>query len=377
MIYNPLEEYEKKFKDSHSNAANAFFEALVKQSNVNIEANRKTVEQYNTYKENLVKLKKKLNLWRVLRVFMCISIVLIPVVVLKTTPKIKMLREEIDQADKRAEELLAQAYEQMLPLNSLFTDRDALNLIHDTVPLMSFDTCFSVEKEADMKINYDFATHNEVEESSIDVLSGEYNENPFLFENKIIHTMGTKTYHGYKTISWTESYTDSSGKRRTRTRTQTLHATVVKPKPYYNTQVVLNYGSQGGSELSFSRDASHLEQKSEKAIERYIKKGEKKLKRLTDKAIKNNEDFTSMSNSDFEVLFDALDRTDEVQFRALFTPLAQTNLVGLILSKTGYGDDFNFFKQKRMNKIISNHSQGRAMNLLPREYTSYSYDIIK
>ena len=377
IIYNPLEEYEKKLRSIHIEKTNTYFEALVSKSNVNIEENRKTVEQYNIYKQNLVKLKKKLNLWRFLRVMMCISIVLIPVVIMKTTPKIQGLREEIEQADNKADELLASAYNQMLPLNSLFTDRDALNLIHETVPLLSFDMCFSIERESDMKVNYDFDSQNSDEESTIDVLSGEYNENPFLFENKIIHTMGTETYHGYKNISWTETYRDSSGKLRTRTRTQTLHATVIKPKPYYSTQVVLNYGSQGGSELSFSRDASHLDKKSEKAIERHIKRGEKKLKRLTDKAIKNNDDFTSMSNSEFEVLFDALDRTDEVQFRALFTPLAQTNLVDLILSRTGYGDDFNFFKQKRMNRIISNHSQGRPMNLLPKEYTSYSFDFIK
>jgi len=228
-----------------------------------------------------------------------------------------------------------------------------------------------------MKINYDFMAQNDDEESAIDVLSGEYNGNPFLFENKMVHTMGMETYHGYKNISWTETYTDSSGKRRTETRTQTLHATVVKPKPFYNTQVVLNYGAQGGAELSFSRDASHLERKSEKSIERHIRRGEKRLKRLTDRAIRNNDDFTTMSNSEFEVLFDALDRTDEVQYRALFTPLAQTNMVALILSRTGYGDDFNFFKHKRMNKIISNHSQGRSMNLLPKEYTSYSFDFIK
>lgn len=377
VIYNPLEEYEKKLKEAHLSETNTFFETLVKQSGVNVEENRKTVEQYNVYKENLVKLKKKLNWWRFLRVLMCITILLIPVVILKTTPKIHGLREEIDQADKKIEELLALAYNQMLPLNSLFTDRDALNLIHNTVPLMSFDTCFSVEKEADMKINYDFADNDDDQESTVDVLSGEYNENPFLFENKIVHTMGTEIYHGYKTISWTESYTDSSGKRQTRTRTETLHATVEKPKPFYNTQVVLNYGSQGGAELSFSRDASHLDLKSDKALEKHIKKGEKKLKKLTDQAVKHNRDFTSMSNSEFEVLFDALDRNDEVQFRALFTPLAQTNMVSLIRSKTGYGDDFNFFKQKRMNRIISTHSQGREMNLLPDAYVSYSFDIIK
>ena len=85
----------------------------------------------------------------------------------------------------------------------------------------------------------------------------------------------------------------------------------------------------------------------------------------------------SMSNSDFEVLFDALDRTNEIQFRTLFTPLAQTNMVALILSKIGYGDDFNFIKSKRTNRIITNHSQGRVINLLPENYTSYSYDVIQ
>lgn len=377
VIYNPLEEFEKKFKNLHLDNTNKFFEELVQQSMVNIDENRQTVREYNTYKENLAKLKKKLNLWRVLRVLMIITVVLIPVVIFKTTPKIRALRSDIEESDKKAAELLETAYKQMEPLNKLFTDQDALVLIEKTVPLMSFDDCFSAEKEADMKINYDFCPQSGALESSVDVLSGEYNENPFLFENKLIHSMGTETYHGYKTISWSETYRDSSGKLQRRTRTQTLHATVVKPKPFYNTQVVLNYGSQGAPELSFSRDASHLDQKSEKAIERHIKRGEKKLKRLTDKAIRENDDFTSMSNSDFEVLFDALDRTDEVQFRTLFTPLAQTNMVDLILSKTTYGDDFNFVKIKRMNTIISKHSQGRKMLIHPNEYISYSFDIIK
>lgn len=377
VIYNPLEEFESKYKDKHFECTNNLFENLVQQSGIDIEKNRATVKLYNEYKENLTKLKKKLNWWRFLRVLMCITILLIPLVIIKITPKIKGLRTEIEEADKRAEELFAEANNQMLPLNKLFTDRDALNIIESTIPLISFDKCFSVKQEADMKINYDFREYNEDEQSTIDVLAGNYNENPFLFENKVIHTMGTETYHGYKTIRWTETYRDSSGKLRTRTQSQTLHATVIKPKPFYNTQVVLNYCSQGGPDLSFSRDASHLEQKSEKEIERFVKRGEKKLKKKTDKAIRHSSDFMSMSNSDFEVLFDALDRTNEVQFRTLFTPLAQTNMVALILSKLGYGDDFNFIKLKRTNRIISNHSQGRVINLLPGNYISYSYDIIK
>ena len=98
---------------------------------------------------------------------------------------------------------------------------------------------------------------------------------------------------------------------------------------------------------------------------------------MTDKALEENKDFVSMSNTDFEVLFDALDRTNEVQFRTLFTPLAQTNIVDLICSQSGYGDDFNFIKQRRTNTILSQHSQGRAITLSPSSYFSHSFDIIK
>lgn len=377
VIYDPLEEYEKKYKNLHHENTSQFFRELVQQSGVDIEQNRETVRLYNQYKENLAKLKKKRNWLRFLRVIMCITVLLIPLVILKTTPKVRQLRKEIEEADQKADELLEKAHGQMLPLNKLFTDSDALTLIESTIPLMSFDSCFSVEQETDMKINYDFCDHDENEQSTLDVLAGKYNENPFLFENKLIHTMGTETYHGYKTIHWTETYRDSSGKLRTRAKSQTLHAAVTKPKPFYHTQVVLNYCSQGGPDLCFSRDASHLEQKNERQIERIVKRGEKKLKRKTDKAISQNDDFMSMSNTNFEVLFDALDRTDEVQFRTLFTPLAQTNMVSLILSKIGYGDDFHFVKSKRTNQIISKHSQGRAMNLLAGNYISYSFDIIQ
>ena len=377
MIYNPLEEYEKTLNGKHYENVSTFFQQLVEKSAVDIEGNRETVRQYNEYQLNLKKLKKKYNWLRFFRVLMCISILLIPVVILKLTPVIKELRANIEQADSKAQELLALAYEQMAPLNNLFTDKDAIHIIENTIPSMKFEDSFSVEQEADMIINYDYSDHNDTEQSTLDVLSGRYNDNPFLFENKVVHRMGTETYHGYKTITWKETYRDSNGNYQTRTRSERLHASVVKPKPFYNTQVVLNYGCQGGPELSFSRDATNLDNKSDRAIERYVKKGEKKLKKMTDKAISNNSDFMSMSNSEFEVLFDALDRTNEVQFRTLFTPLAQTNMVDLILSKNGYGDDFAFIKSNRMNRIISQHSQGRDMVIEAAKYMSYEFDKIK
>lgn len=377
MIYNPLEEFDSKFKDLHLDNTKKHLEELVQKSGVDVEENRRTVKEHNDLKENLSKIKKKLNLWRFLRVLMIITVILIPLVIIKTTPKIKALKSEIEAHNRKISELFALAQRQMAPLNNLFTDRDALKIIEATVPMISFAPCFSVEQESDMIINYDFNDHNDLEQSTTDVLAGHYNENPFLFENRLIHKMGTETYHGYKTIHWTERYRGSDGKTHTRTRSDRLHATLTKPKPFYSTQVLLNYCAQGGPDLSFTRDATNLDEKNDKEIERYVKKGEKKLKKMTDNAIKQNKDFVSMSNSDFEVLFDALDRTNEVQFRTLFTPLAQTNMVDLIRSQSGYGDDFNFIKQNRTNRIVTEHSQGRAVTLSPSAFFSYSFDIIK
>lgn len=95
VIFNPLEEFEGKYKTLHFEKTNAFFNELIKRSGVNIEENRVTVKEYNLYKEKLKQLKKKLTLFKVLRVLMCITVIFIPLVILKTTPKIKALKSEL------------------------------------------------------------------------------------------------------------------------------------------------------------------------------------------------------------------------------------------------------------------------------------------
>ena len=259
MIYNPLEDYEKKLRSEHSDKTTRLFEELVAKSRIDIEENRRTVSELTKYREQLGKLKRERNWLRFLRVLLCITILLIPLVILKLTPKIRELKADIDEAEDRTEELLQQANNQMLPLNKLFNTWDSIKLIEDVIPLISFEDTFSIDQEQEMKQNFDFREPREDEISTLDTLAGHFNGNPFLFEKRLVHEMGVETYHGYKTISWTETYRDSNGKLQTRTRTQTLHATVTKPKPFYQEQVVLHYGAQGGPELCFSRDASHLE----------------------------------------------------------------------------------------------------------------------
>ena len=52
--------------------------------------------------------------------------------------------------------------------------------------------------------------------------------------------------------------------------------------------------------------------------------------------------FTEMGNAKFDALFGAVDRNNEVEFRVLFTPLAQKNMLDLLTDKNHYGDDFYF-----------------------------------
>ena len=99
IIYDPLQEFESKYKAKHSDNTDKFFNDLVQKSGVAIEKNRETVRLYNEYKDNLAKLKKKLAWWKVLRVILCIIFIFIPLVIWKITPKIKTMKAEIEEAD--------------------------------------------------------------------------------------------------------------------------------------------------------------------------------------------------------------------------------------------------------------------------------------
>ena len=377
MIFNPLEEFEQRLQGQHLDYTTQRLEALTQQAGVNVAENQKTVTEYIKWDQNTATLKKKLGWRKFWRVLMCITIVLIPVVIWKLNPIIKQLRQELEESQAKQAQLLELAWRQMKPLNDLFTDWMALELIENTVPDLDFVPNLTYAQELDMRTNYDFREEICDSESTLDLLPGHYNGNPFLFERKRVRSIVDHTYTGYKTIYWTETYRDSNGKLQTRTRSQTLQASVVKPMPVYGTKLVLHYCAQGGPELCFSRDAGQLHLKNDRQLERYVRRGERRLQRKTDKALKESGSFMSMSNSDFEVLFDALDRTNEVQFRTLFTPLAQTNMVDLIRSKTTFGDDFAFIKRNRTNRIEAAHSQTRPLLLAAATYRSYDYAQIR
>ena len=408
-IFEPLEYYRDYGKSAHAQNIKEHFESLVQKSGIDIEKNKRTVSEYHAKKNHIELLNKKtrrLKLIRVLSIvlsvlaflstflllshannnsaqfivpFLAIIICVAFVVLIFKLTKNKLceLKKKTNEVELLAANLLREAEAQVAPLCTLFSDSDTLNLIEKTLPQIKFDSQFLFENLEDFKNNYGFNSLLGQKSSALETLSGRLYKNPFLFERCKNEAMGSHTYTGTLAITWTEYGRDSNGKTVRRTRHQTLVATLTKPKPIYDITTILSYGSQAAPNLTFARENKHYEDLSEKQIERTVKKGERKLKKKAEDALKKDKSFTEMSNAKFDILFDATNRDNEQEFRLMFTPLAQREMIDLIRSEEGYGDDFDFFKRRKINVIRSEHSQSWDMSTSASRYYSYDFEEIK
>lgn len=409
-VLEPLKYYDRQGEQEHSDNITSYLQSLVDKSGVDIDANRQTMAAWKREQETIASLSKVLRKFKRLRGLLIFSIIvgailaIAGVATLGASTKtgillllagagitvgsilllVKKVKPVIKDTDRVREEHIAEAqrlenegWAQMQGLNDLFSDEDCVRLIEKTLPDFSFNKNFTVEEERLFTEKYDFQDLQTEESTMLDTLSGTYAGNPFLFGRRRIHKMGTHTYTGSLRITWTETYRDSDGKVRTRTRSETLHASLTKPKPYYRVNTFLAFGNQAAPNLSFSRETQHTEDLSEKALERKIKKGERKLQKQAKKAIKNGGTFQEMANSEFDVLFGATDRDNEMEFRLMYTPLGQRSTVELLKDKKYYGDDFDFIKQKRCNFIFSDHAQDWKMHVYANDYKHFNFEEIK
>lgn len=411
QLLEPVKFYETVGKQLHEDNAKAFFEDLLQKSAVNEEENRATVKKYDAESLIAAGIRKKLNgykAWRVVLIILAIVggilavaglvtiitalivpgailtvigaiLLIVSIIVIKKKLKalITQTSEQLEKQQEKVNALLAEAQAQVAPLLALFTEEDSLRLVEKTAPDFSFDPRFTRFNEALFVKKHDFCDLSSKDSSILNTLSGRLAGNPFLFCRRLVHEMGSYTYHGTLTISWTETSRDSNGKLQTKRRTQTLHASITRPKPYYHHSTCLCFGSQAAPDLSFSRDPQDTEELTEKQVEKKVKKGEKKLKKLSASALAEGKNFQEMANTEFEVLFGAFDRDHEVQFRLLFTPLAQRNMVELVTDKDAYGDDFRFDKRRRFNIITTEHSQAWDLSTAPSNYYSHDVDVIR
>lgn len=409
-VLEPVKYYERQGEQEHLDNINAYFNSLVDKSGVNIEANHQTVEKWKKEQEEIASISKYLKKFKTFRTLLIIGIVIggiltissfgqfsdsvglgilllilgiaaivgsIIVMVKKVNPVIKNTEKVHQEHLEEAKKLENEGWAQMNDLNNLFSDEDCVRLIEKTLPDFSFDKNFSVKQEKLFVEKYDFQDLQTEESSMVDTLSGTYAGNPFLFGRRRIHRMGSQVYRGSLHITWTETYRDSDGNVKTRQKSETLHASVTKPKPYYSINTFLAFGNQAAPNLTFSRQTKHTENLSEKALERKIKKGERQLQKQAKKSIKNGGNFQEMANSEFDVLFGATDRDNEVEFRLMYTPLGQRSTVELLKDSNHYGDDFDFVKQGKCNYTFSDHAQNWKMHIFANDYKHFDYEEIK
>lgn len=401
-LLEPAESFKTVYKETFDRNVDELFASLVKRSGIDVEGNRKSAKEYRAADAKAQKTASSLHGRKALRVLLIVLAVVavivsiagfayknllvglipIPIAILSIVPVfakinkgIRNLQGQLAEEEAAAQALLETCRQQMNPLFNLFDSTMTADLIQSTVPTLKFDVNFDMRRYDYLRGKYGLGDCSDCNRSLVGLLSGEINGNPFLFEKHFLHRMGSQRYTGHITIHWTTTYRDSKGNTRVQHHSQVLTASVVKPKPFYRTEVQLIYGNDAAPDLSFTHERTHAERMSEGQLRSTVKSRLKKIRKKAKKEVLSG--FTEMGNEEFDALFGAIDRDNETQFRLLFTPLAQKNLLDLMKGKSPFGDDFNLYKRKGLNYVVSEHAQERSFDTDPRRYESYDVDLCK
>ena len=382
----PLKHYNYFLKDKHLENIEAFLSGAVNESHFDIEGNKTTVEAYKKKCAESDEIAKKINKKRgfsgfllFIGIILCLIIVGI-FILLHRKNKVKKDIEELEKqkakVDKEKAALLQEATEQTKPLLAQFTDETAIQLAEKTAPILDFDERCEPERVDRMVHQFGFKEDEVDNHSTLVVQSGEITGDPFILTQTYACDMRPHVYTGTLVISWTTTVHTKDG-TRTVTHTQTLVAHVTKDEPIYTVQTSLTLASDAAPKLSFRREPAGLAGKSEKEVEKIAEKREKKDQKLAEKAIKKGGSYTKMANSTFEAYFNSTDRNNEVEYRLMFTPLAQKNICYLFSQDKPYGDDITYIKNKNINFIYSTHSRNMDYSGGTYNYDSYDYEVIK
>lgn len=396
-IYDPLKEYVNVYRDKFKEVAEKTFAELAAEAQVDVGKNRETCRRIYSEENSLSKVMTSIRwqkVWRVL-LWLCVvvgfivgftmydvldyvDLLIVGFVIFGAlgllftdiNPKIKEMKSERDKLTAKVDKLKKEAWQQMAPLNNLY-DWDVLTrMMTKTVPRLEFDPYFTTQRLADLKATYGWSDSFNAGRSVVYSHSGLINGNPFVICRTRKMEMGTKVYYGEKTIHWTTEETDSNGKTRTVHHSETLVASVTAPYPEYIERTRLIYGNTAAPDLIFYRKQSGLAD-SEGSLKFKMKRHSlrKKSRDLS------NADFAMMTNEEFEVAFDTSNRNNNQQYALLFTPLAQESMMNLLKDdKVGFGDDFDFGKQRMINIIFSKHMQSLNLDMNPQQYKGFDYD---
>lgn len=376
----PIRHYESFFRDEHARNVEQYFEDLVKQANIDEQLNIETVAELRSLEQGVHDTSSKRTWWKVglwssvativalvggaiagksfYYLLIAPAIGLLVLIFKKINPEISQLNDAVKELEGKRDEKTKEAWEQMAPLNALYTWDIARLIFMKSFPEVKLDPYFTSGRLIDLLQNYELSPEFNTGRSMLLTQSGSVLGNPFVVARFLQHWIGSYTYYGSLVIYWTETVRDAQGNYRTVQRSQTLTASVTKPFPEYAQRTSIIYGHESAPNLSFSRMPSKLSGMEEGLLNNWrkdhaIKKVEKKAR----KDVKTGDgQLTMMANKEFEAIFNAIDRDHEVEFRLLFTPLAQQQMVELLNDRSvGFGDDFAFSKSGMVNFVEPHH----------------------
>lgn len=397
-VYEPLARYRDEFREKFAQLTREKFADLVAASGIDVEANRRQCREIAGLETKLSGAKTRRTIFGVLMVLGYVAAAIggwlafqahsdgrpetsVPllVAVVGLALAVWMTRlfsrtgKTVRELEAKVRAAVAVAWNQMAPLNALYTWDITTRLIEATVPRLQFDPFFAAERLADLRRIYGWDDSFNDGRSILFAQSGVINGNPFLFGEYREMNWETQTYTGSLEISWQEMEEDAEGRPHLVTRHETLTASVEKPVPAYSSDKVLIYGNDAAPSLSFSRKPSGFTGGGFLAA---IRK-RRRLGELRDfsRNLDDDSNFTLMANEEFETWFNAKNRDNEVEFRLLFTALAQTQLLALMKDQAvGYGDDFAFAKERRINVLQSEHLRRAPIDTAPERFRDWNCD---
>ncbi|MBR6021678.1 MAG: hypothetical protein IK066_04585 [Kiritimatiellae bacterium] len=409
-LYEPLERYRDELKAAHRANAEAMFAELAEASGVDAGANAKTCAEAERLGHELKDWKRRKG-WRLaaeVALWVALAVAVLAAVAGVTgfpdgarhagwmgwgtvgaglagallgwgaRPAVKRAAGKVSELKAALAGVEAEAEAQMAGLNGLFDWDMPGKLSEKTLPGVKFDGYFSEGRLRDLRETFGWNGEGFGKGSVLWAQSGEINGNPFVVGRVVEQAEGTKTYKGTKRISWRARVPDGNGGWRWETRHETLVATVEKPMPTYPERSFVLFANDAAERLEFTRAPSPMAKETpgtrgcERALKRCVKKLEKFARNLDDRY-----GFT-MSDPEFEAYFQAWDRNDEVQFRLLYTVLAQRQLLALLKDRSeGFGDDFEMQKRGRINVLWPKHLDGACLDGNPARWRSRSFATAK
>lgn len=424
-IYRPAKDYDQSLLALTENIENAL-NSIVKKSGISTEENRRLTARYKDCvedakdtKDNIEKLRRKKMVYilgayflvstgvymiycgcgvfrkslawydpeTILTVlmlplgFVCLCAVILPIRKIQNeiSPALSDMQKLQSDLDAKVQEAEEACRTNLRPFLDLLHDGLTAEIINKTLEEIEIDPYFSEYRADSIRVyDPDFFTRSS-DQSTLDVISGESSSNPFIIRKTLRHYMGTQTYTGERSIEIKSWERETDGSWTLRSQSETLTASVTMPRPFYRTSTDLVYACAEVPDLCFSHEANPEQMnnpaKREKIVRSRIaelsKKHRRDLQRYPD-----TDSITPMSNTQFEGMFAAFDRNNELEFRRMFVPSAQENIIDL-LSSPSFGDYFHFYKQNMITRIKPADNTDWDMDMSLRCCTGFDYEEIR